>query len=353
MKYIPLFILALFLLSACGGGSSKPQRYTAFDGIIDHSKPVALGENEDIYVFCGLENRAQLEPLLKASLEREVALVYNEKYFNLIFSDIKDIDGISRYRNLLLLGSLEGGDPVSRHIKQALSADLQNRVRQSGGDIFISKNRFTRDQLIVHLLGLDDARLRDLADSQANRLFSTFLERYTQRLAHQAYLGKVIPPSFFEPYPFSIKVPDTFRLYSNDKNNRFLSLLYRARMENREIPDKFVSVYYEDMDSDRVDETWLTEQRQRIGKLHFEGDSLNVQTLRTERFKFAGYDGFRLSGAWINPARMAGGAFQSYGFWDPKTKKAWLVDTMVFFPAGDKLPSLMELFMIASTFKAK
>lgn len=353
MKYITFMLLGLSLLTACGKGSESPARYTAFDGIIDHAKPVALGENEDIYVFCGIETRARLEPILKASLEREVALVYNEKYFNLLFADIKDVDGISRYKNLLFLGSLAGGDPVSRYLKDALSPDLQNRVSQSGGDLFISKNRFTRDQLIVHTVALDDERLVELAQSQANRLFSTYLERYTQRLAHQAYQAKVIPAGFFDPYPFSLKVPDTFQLYSNDRNNRFLSLLYRARMQNREIPDKFVSVYYEDMDGDKVDETWLTDQRKRIGKLHFEGDSLNVETLRTERFKFAGYDGYRLSGAWINPGRMAGGAFQSYGFWDAKAKKAWLVDTMVFFPAGDKLPTLMELFMIASSFKAK
>jgi len=353
MRYIPLLAVALLLLSACGSGSGPANRYTAFDEIIDHAKPVTLGEDEDIYVFCGIENRSALEPLLKASLEREVALVYQEKYFNLIFSDIKEVDGISRYKNLLFLGSLDGGDPVSRYLKDALSQDLQNRVNQSGGDLFISKNRFTRDQLIVHMVGLDEQRLRDLAQSQANRLFSAFLERYTQRLAHQAYQSKIIPASFFEPYPFSLKVPETFQLFSNDRNNRFLSFLYRARMQNREIPDKFVSVYYEEMSSDLVDETWLTDQRKRIGKTHFDGDSLNVETLRSERFKFAGYDGYRLSGAWINPGRMAGGAFQCYGFWDPKTKKAWLVDTMVFFPAGDKLPTLMELFMIASTFKTK
>lgn len=353
MKYIPILIIALALLGGCGGGSGQSARYTAFDSIIDHSKHVALGEDDDVYVFCGIENRSHLEPLLKESIEREVALVYQEKYFNLIFADIKDMSGISRYKNLLIVGSLEGGDPVSRHIKETLSMDLQDRVSQSGGDIFISKNRFTRDQLIIHLVGLDDSRLKELASSQANRLFSAFLERYTQRLAHQAYLGKVIPASFFAPYPFSLKVPDTFQLFSNDRNNRFLSFLYRARMQNREIPDKFISVYYEDMDTDRVDETWLTTQRSRIGKTHFEGDSLNVETLHSERFKFAGRDGYRLSGAWINPGRMAGGAFQSYAFWDSKTKKAWLVDTMVFFPAGDKLPTLMELFMIASSFRTK
>lgn len=179
------------------------------------------------------------------------------------------------------------------------------------------------------------------------------LDRYTKRLAYQAYQGKVIPADFYEPYPFALQVPDTYQLYSNDKNNRFLSLLYRAKMRDREIPDKFISVYYEQMPENKVDEEWLLANRKRIGNVHFEGDSLDVDKLRTERFRFAGYDGFRLTGAWINPKLVAGGAFQSFGFWDAKQQRAYLVDCMVFFPAGQKLPILIELFMIASSFRTK
>lgn len=353
MKYLPLLCAILIILAGCHGGGAKSDRYTAFDSIIDNSKPIAFGEDEDIYVFCGLENRSILEPLIKSSLEREIHLVHPEKYFNLIFADIKDAENLTRYKNLLFLGSLEGSDPVSRYMQQAISKDLQNRTQQSGADILVSKNRFTRDQIIIHALALNDARLQELVQKQASRLFSLFLQRYTQRLALHAYQSKVIPSDFFKPYPFSLKVPNTYILYSNDKEGRFLSLLYRAKKENREIPDKFLSVYYEHMDENLVNEDWLTKERKRIGKTYFDGDSLNVETLVSEKFDFAGFDGFRLSGAWINPKRYVGGAFQSYGFYDAKTKKAWLIDTMVFFPAGNKLPSLMELFMIASSFKTK
>ncbi|MCB5229637.1 MAG: DUF4837 family protein [Candidatus Cloacimonetes bacterium] len=353
MRKFLFWIVIVLIISACGGGDGQSQRYTAFDKIIDHSKPVAFGEDEDIYVFCGLENRNQLEPLLLQNLEREVQLVYPEKYFNIIFSDIKDVTGLSNYKNLLFLGSLDGGDPVSRYLKEALDANLQTRITQSGGDIIISKNRFTRDQLIIHVVALDKERLVTLAQTQANRIFSSFLMRYTQRLAYQTYQSKVIPASFFEPYPFSLQIPENYTLYSNDKDNRFLSFLYRARMQEREIPDKFLSVYYQAMESDQVDAAWLISERQRIGKIHFEGDSLNVQTMRTQPFEIAGYRGYRLTSAWINPGKMAGGALQCYAFWDADTKKAWLIDTMVYFPAGDKLPTLMELFMLASSFKTK
>lgn len=355
MKRAAFLMLAamLLILTACGADSAAKNRYTAYDTIIDHAKPIAMGADDDIHVFCGKSNWMKLEPLMRSTIEREVSLVYQEKYFNLVFADISEVNRLSNYKNLIFIGSLEGADAVSEHIKASLSQDLQTRVRQSGGDLMISKNRFTRDQLIIHLVGLDDARLATLAEAQANTIFSALLDRYTKRLAYQAYQGKVIPADFFEPYPFTLQVPDTYQLYSNDKNNRFLSFLYRAKMRDREIPDKFVSVYYEAMPEDNVDEAWLLANRRRIGNVHFEGDSLDVDKLRTERFKFAGFEGYRLTGAWINPKLAAGGAFQSFGFWDPKQQRAYLVDCMVFFPAGQKLPVLMELFMIASSFRGK
>jgi hypothetical protein len=354
MRRVALVLLAALLLAAgCKSGKAPSARYTAFDNIIDHAKPLAMGDENNIHVFCGQQNWAGLESLIRGSIEREVSLVYQEKYFNLIFSDIKEVDKLFSYRNLLFIGSLEGTDPVSNHIKGSLTGDLVNRVKQSGGDLMISKNRFTRDQIILHLVAIDNPRLKTLAEAQSNNIFTQFLDRYTSRLAYQTYQMKVIPPSFFEPYPFSMQIPENYQLYSNDKANRFLSFLSRSRMETREVPDKFVSVYYEDMPENKVDEEWMIKTRSHIANIHFDGDSLNAQTMRTEIFKFASYDGLRLTGTWINPKRHVGGPYQSFAFWDAKSKRAYLTDIMVFYPAGEKLPVLMELFMIASTLKLK
>ncbi|HPV14839.1 MAG TPA: DUF4837 family protein [Candidatus Cloacimonadota bacterium] len=352
LTHIFLMLLTMLLLLSCRQSQDAPTRYRAFEDLFDHSKPIAFGEDEDIYVFCGQQIRSKLEPVIMASLEREVALVYNEKYFRVIFSDVKEMERLQRFKNLLFIGTIEEGDPVSRYLQQALDPKLQARVRQTTGEIFQSKNRFVKDQLILQVIGLDNERITDLFTLSANRIFDLFLDRYTKRLAYQTYQINVIEPDFFEPYPFSLKIPNNYQLYANDKNNRFLSFLYRARIQNGKHPDKFLSVYYEPMEQNVLDEKWLIDKRTDIGKVQF-GDSLNVQTLRTESFTFAGHQGFRLSGAWINLEKFAGGAFQSYAFWDEKTKQAFLVDTMTFFPEGDKLPVLMELFMIASTLKVK
>ncbi|HPS39051.1 MAG TPA: DUF4837 family protein [Candidatus Cloacimonadota bacterium] len=344
---IPL--LLLLVLAACGKTSVPADRYTKYDKMLDYSKPLAFGEDEDVYVLCGKENWTALEATLRATIERTVSLVYPEKYFNLIPVEIKDVASYLPYKNLIFVGDLASADEVSAYMRSSLAKDYIVRVRQTGGDLFIAKNHNSRDQIVLYLLGKDSQSLIDITRLQENSIFSLLLKRLTERKAYQAFRGKIIPPKFWKPYPFSMKVPDTFRLYSNDVKGRFLSLLYRARIPDRSIPDKYISVYYEDMPVNKVDADWAFNKRLEIWKTHFDGDLIRKDKLRSEKFKFAGFEGYRLIGSWENQKMLIGGAFQTMVFWHEKTKRAYLVDNMVFFPAGEKLPLLLELHAISST----
>jgi len=348
-----LFLIPLLLLAACGKTSAPVDRYSKFDGILDYAKPVAFGEDNDVYVFCGKENWKALEAQLRGSVEREVSLVYQEKYFNLIPTDIKDVNKYLQYKNLIFAGDLSSTDEVSSYMRSSVAKDFVTRVKQTGGELFIAKNHNSRDQLVLYLMGKDGQSLADITRLQANSVFSLLLKRYTERIGYQAFRGKIIGSKFWKDYPFSLKVPDTFRLYSNDVKSRFLSLLYRSKMKDRSIPDKYITVYYEDMPTNQVTADWVFAKRLEQWKTHFDGDVIRKDKIRTERFKFAGYEGFRLIGPWENQKLLVGGAFQTMAFWHEKTKRAYLVDNMVFFPAGDKLPSLMELYVISSSLEIK
>lgn len=341
----------LLLLASCQGKKASSERYTAYDKIMDYAKPLAFGEDEDIYVFCGSKNWQSLEPVLRSNLERTVGLVYNEKYFNLIPAELSKLGEMLPYKNLIFAGDLQSSDEVSVHMRQSLPQAHLDQVQQTGGQLFVAKNHNSRDQVILYLMGTEPEQLFRVTNLQSGNLFRILLERYSQRLAFQAFRGKVIGADFWKNFPFSLKVPDTYRLYSNDAPGRFLSLLYRSRMESREIPDKYISVYYEPMQADSIDGEWLLNKRNEIWGAKFEGDFVPRDKVRMERSNFAGFSGWKLIGPWENHTHLIGGAFQSMGFWDPETKRAYIVDNSVYFPAGDKLSILMELYMISSTFK--
>jgi len=352
---VAIFVIIAFslLLMSCGRSTAKDENFRAYEDIIDNAKPIAFGEDNVVYVFYDQKGKAEFGDALRSIIERDINLVYKEKYFHMEVGDIADIANLSKYKNLIFVGDLSSNDKVSAYMRQSLAPEFIQRVQNSSGDMFIAKNHWVRDQIVLYLLGSDHEKLMHITQVQQHQIFELLLKRYTQRLAYQAYLTKVIPESFFDAYPFSLKIPENYRLFSNDKVGNFLSFIYRARMQNREIPDKYISVYYEDMELNKVDEAWMLATRKRIGEKYFEGDEFDPQSLRREKFSFAGFEGYRIIGAWKNMKHHIGGSFQAFGFWHESSNKAFFIDNSVYFPAGDKLPSMLEIYMISSTLKVK
>ncbi|HNQ42890.1 MAG TPA: DUF4837 family protein [Candidatus Cloacimonadota bacterium] len=346
MRWIAL-LMVILALCGCQKEAESPSRFTDYDDIIDSGKPLAMGDERDVYVFCDDANWKALKPFIQSSIEREVTLVYPEKYFNLIKAGINDVAKYSQYRNLVFIGDLSSDGKVSQHMRGTVAKDFINRVQQSGGDLFMAKNFASRDQITLYLMGSDPMNLEKIGALQSDNVFNLLLRRFTERLGYQTYQQKLIPAKFFEPYPFSLKIPDNYTLYSNDRAGNFLSFLYRARMQDREIPDKYISIYHEPMPENIITHEWLMEKRQMLGDKYFEGDEFDPEFIRKENTRLAGYDAHRIVGAWKNPKHLIGGAFQSYAFWH--NGKAYIVDNSVYFPAGDKLPILVELYVISSS----
>lgn len=352
-KLILLSLLAALMLLGCPKNAKSNLRWTAFDDLIDHAKPLAMGDDRDVYVFCDPANWKALEPFIRSAIESEVPITAPERYFSVIMADVNEANSLAKYKNILYIGDLASSAPVSAHMKSVLSKDFVTRVQNSGGDLFVAKNHSSRDQIVMFLLGKDALSLSKIGALQADPIFSLLLKRYTERQGYYAYQGKVIDEAFFQPYPYTLKIPDTFRLFSNDKEGRFLSFLYRAKMQNREIPDKYVSVYHEAMPENKIDLKWLIAKRKELGLKYFEGDDFDASLIRNSEFRFGKRPGVRIMGAWVNKKLAIGGGFQSFAFWDESTKMAYLIDNIVFFPAGDKLPVLIELYTISHSLKIK
>ncbi len=356
MKHLPLLLpILLVLLVGCGRDSSKPGSYSPYEKVFASGKPISFGEDADIYLFAGAENLERSAAALDSSLTRKILLTDEEQYFNLIAKGIGEIEDYLKYKNLLLLGTLDGTDGVSAYLRRSLAPDLVARVKQSGAELLVVKNEYVRDQLILYLLASDSAKLLELTRQRADQLFGYYLERYQQRLGYQVYKDQVVPEGFFKDRPFTIQVPVRYQIFADDKKNRFLSYIFQPTQPNRATPDKYVSVYYEAMPENKVDAEWVYAKRQELGQQHFNGDQIRESRFSAERSSIAGYQGWRLYGHWINPdlGGGVGGAFQTFAFWHAPTRTAFLVDNIVYFPDGAKLPAILELGVISQSLAVK
>lgn len=352
-----LFLILILGLTAfassCGKAKPKQDKYSLYESVVDTSKPVAWGEDRDIFVFCDDVIWAEIQDSLKKSIEREIPIVVKERYFNLIRKDIKDIDELIKYKNLLFLGDLESNARVSGHIKSTMPPRLIDRVKNTGSDIFVAKNRWVKDQIVIYMVGSNKDNLLNINKVQKDRLFTEFVNRLGERQAYQAYLTKVIPEDFFKEFPYTLALPENYKIYADDKKNHFVSFLYRIGSESKDFPDKYISVYYEDMDTDKVTEEWVLQKRKELAFKYYDQDEFNPQAMHPQKVSFSNYSAWHIIGAWRNLKHDIGGGFQSFAFYDAKQKKAYLVDNVVYYPAGDKLPVLLELQKISSTFKTK
>ncbi|HOV16121.1 MAG TPA: DUF4837 family protein [Candidatus Cloacimonadota bacterium] len=348
-----LLVCVLVLFPACGTKETQSDKYSFYENTVDNSKPIAMGDSRDIYVFADASTWKILQNFLTRNLERETFVVVNEKYFRIIKSDIKNIDELMKYKNLLFLGDLKSKEEVSTHMRKSLDKQMLDKVQKSGAEMFVARNRWVKDQLIVYMMGSNLENLLKLNLLQADQLYNLFLNRLAERLAYQAYQTKIIPEDFFQPYPFSLKVPSNFQVYANDKENHFLSFLYRIRSQSADFPDRYLSIYYEDMPQDSVNLNWLMQKRQALANKYYQGDKFIKENIRSERFQLGKYNGWRILGPWQNDKFAIGGGFQAFAFYEPQQKKAYLIDNSVYFPAGDKLPELLLLQKISETFTAK
>jgi hypothetical protein len=350
ISIVSVLVIIVLGFAACTKEQQEPNLYTKYDSQMDFSKPVAFGEDNNIFVFMGDDVRKQIGPVIDTSLLRKVRLTREEHYFSATPKKIAEIKDLITYKNLLFCGILDGNDDVSAYINASLASEYIAAARKSGGELFVVNNLKVRDQIILYLLAKDLPTLLTLAEERKDQIFDFYLQRYEQRLAYQVYRTPVIESKFFENRPFMIQIPAVYKLWKDEKKGRFLTFIQQPTAPTRTKPDKYVSVYYEPMTENKLTGQWLYDKRQELGKTYLGGDEIFSKEFTAEKTSIAGHQGLRIYGHWINKSHGGfGGAFQTFAFWDQKTQKAYMVDTIVFFPDGDKLPTLLELGMIART----
>ncbi len=361
MKYANIFLLALliFSITACKQDTANQNTYDRYQDMMDMEKPVAFGEDQDIHIFTSGSARESIAPVLEASLARKCTLTIEEQYFYPYHQDIKEIGEYSKYKNLIFCGVLEGKDDVSRYMLRNLDENLVETARASGGEIFVVNNLQVRDQLILHILARDKVALEELVRQRSDQIFDYFLQKYKQRLAYQVYRTEVIGDKFFEDRAFSIKIPVTYRLFKDDRDKEaqryFLSFVFQPNNPNANIADKYVSVYHEPMPENRINAQWIYDKRQELTAKYLDGDEILADKYTVEEARLAGHDALRMYGHWVNEDLVGGvgGAFQTLAFWHEETESAYLVDNIVYFPDGNKLPVLLELGMVSESLRVK
>ena len=112
-------------------------------------KDSSYGDFEHIIVFADSSIFKNVRPELEQIFDQYVYTPVAEKSFYLELKPLQNLNNFKKYRNLMFIGVLDGADNVSEYISEALSAEVQNEIRD--GKIFqiFQEDLFAKEQMNI------------------------------------------------------------------------------------------------------------------------------------------------------------------------------------------------------------
>ncbi|MCF7911123.1 MAG: membrane lipoprotein lipid attachment site-containing protein [Candidatus Cloacimonetes bacterium] len=348
MRRIILIILAVLVLSSCG--NQEKGASSAYKGAVkDRKKPLSWGKQQKIFVFADDNVWKYAENPLRQTIERTFYTTINEKMFTLERVPVGKLEDHFRFNNLLFYCDASSEQEVSKFVKERLGARIEEKIAADGGAIYPAFNVWADDQLVLFVVGETEESLLKLNILQANEIWEMYRQRYYKRVEYQVYRSRQKPLTNFAEQIWEIDLPARYVLYKKDDIRHFRSYLARSDKQ----PDRFLSIYHEDMPENILSRDWLIDKRNALAGKYYDGDKFDRQDVTISSCSIAGYEGLKLMGRWQNDKHAMGGAFACFAFWEPELKQVFIIDNSVYYPEGDKLPALIELEIISNSLRIK
>ena len=340
------------------GCSDTEKDYMPVANFTDISKPVSYGNHQDIYVFSNQTLDENTLNIMKQQFGYPTEGAQKERTFQLIWKSFSDFEELKKAKNIMFVCNMDIPSSFTAFISSKIPQDKLDSVLQGASSILTYQNEWSDDQLVTFILSNNENSLDNIIVSRIANLYLDYEKRFLQRMTRRVYYRGTLKDNFFADYNYNVTLPSTFQIYKEIKEENMISFIYRYKKKATVLPDKYLTVYQENMDKDEVTESWFRKTRSKIGDTVLDGDEIDWLRTRLMPKTFTTWNnekylGYVLEGAWENTRTNMGGSFKSYAFFDDQTNAAYFIDTAVYYPAGTKIPYITELEGIAKSFNTK
>jgi len=311
---------------------------------------VSIGEFNEIYVYADSLDWELSKDVLSDVFEEEIRTPQYEKLFYLNHVTSLNFKNAKERRNLLLVTSLESGGPASSLIRSMISPSLSEGIRSGEYYIFHRKDEWARKQMLVLLISKAPETLNTKIRENKEYILDLVNRDVNERIEESTYkrrLDKKMSKNLFVKYGFGFNVHKDYSLVKEDSTDNFIWF-------RRWGPDRMLFIHWLNAENgDIINEDWFIETRDKITLAHVDSSVINPYKIQSKTVNFAGWDALQIRGFWEITNKVLGGPFVSYAFFDPRTKRIYIVDTSVFHPGKAKEPFLRQLRIIAETFSVE
>jgi hypothetical protein len=312
----------------------------------------SLGSLDKIIIIADSTEWAEIGEDVLAVMDKKVYTPQPESIFNLLQRNPEDLKKLTRFPNLLVVGTLEAQGSM-RDLLDKLLAGSQSRVQADSAFLFNKTNPWAINQMLVLAVSKDIPTLQKKLRENGDRLFNLFDEKISANVFQSLYIHfeqQDISKRLMERHGWSVRVQHDYHVAVDSSDIRYVWL-------RRYNPQRWLSVYWEPIDDPSLlSKEWMLEKRGDIiakfydGDYVYEDDTIKVQEKSVD---FNGRYAIRLEGVWQNEKHVMGGPFRSYGFYNESDGRLYLIDLSVFAPGQRKYQYIRQLDGIASTFKTK
>lgn len=353
LGFATALLLALAVGQACGRGP-------------------AYGSDNAVIAVVDPGLRESVEPILRASLEREVQTTRPEPIFEVTFTTPEGIGEFRNWRRLLVVEA--GDDPV-------LLPDLVDTPVR-GPVIEETRDEWANGQIIYVLAAPTPAATVEVVRSGIDSLFDVIHERFVEYHVERMWASgpdSALATSLEGELGFSLVLPRVYRPAS-------ASAPADSRMWYNEDPRRVISIHWLPRPAELTADTVLGARR-AWGREAFPGDSIAgtlglvdigstdtgpVDTgpvadgaaadttppeegitpeprLQVDTVSLDGATAIRIQGVWTNQADVSGGVFVTYG--TLCGDRLVLLDGNLYAPDRSKYPYVLQLDWILRTFR--
>jgi hypothetical protein len=311
----------------------------------------SIGKDNEIVVVADQFIWDYLEIHMEGVFGREIITPQYENIFYLKHYDYEEFLKNDRWQNIIIVGTLNSQDKVSKMVQLMLSEEVKRNVEEGETFVFTKKDQWARNQLVMILVSNTATSLKDKLKENSDELFKIFDTRYTEKYYTQMFRKleqKDIEKYLMDKYGWSVRIQHDYRLDKEFPDSIGTGFVWLRRLS----PDRWFFVYWENLaDSSKISPEWLLEKREEIGRIFYEGDV--TDTAWVVQTNFQGRKALRTIGLWKNLDKKVGGPFRNYCFYDDRTKRIYILDIAVFAAGEAKEPYLRQLEIIAHTFRTK
>lgn len=316
-------------------------------------KRTSLGSKNKVLVFADSSVWVEIQDTVKEIMEREIFTPQPENIFYTLYKNPEELGKVTRFPNLLILGTLNSEGEMQNLIDKLLSPQSKARVKQDSAFLFKKKDPWALDQILVVCVAKDVPTLKKNLDKEKDAIFNTFdnyIAKYVFQTLYDQLEQKEIEKSLMERHGWSVRVQHDYYVAVDSVEMGYVWL-------RRFDPQRWLSVYYEPTDDPSLlSKEWMLETRQKLANSFYDGDYVYEDSLIHVQRKVVDFNGryaIRLDGVWQNDEHVMGGPFRSYGFYNKSDGRLYLIDMAVYAPGERKYPYIRQVEGIASTFKTK